>query len=152
MADKLSVVGKRQPKLDAPQKATGRSQFTDDVHLPGMLHGKIVRSPLPRGKILNIDISRAEKVPGVLAVITHKDTGGLMVGPDQQLLCDELVNYVGDEVAAVAAVDEYTAAEAAELIQVDYEPLPALLTLEEAIASDAPVLHPYYEDKLAYML
>ncbi len=149
MADKLSVVGKRQPKLDAPQKATGRSQFTDDIHLPGMLHGKIVRSPIPRGKIVNIDVSRAEKVPGVCAVITHRDTGGLMVGPDQQLLCDELVNYVGDEVAAVAAVDEYTAAEAAELIQVDYEPLPALLTLEEAIAPDAPVLHQYYEDNFA---
>ena len=149
MANKLSVVGKRQPKLDAPQKATGRSQFTDDIHLPGMLHGKIVRSPIPRGKILNIDVSRAEKVPGVLAVITHKDTGGVMVGPDQQLLCDQVVNYIGDEVAAVAAVDEYTAAEAAELIQVDYELLPALLTLDEAMAPDAPILHQYYDDNYA---
>jgi CO/xanthine dehydrogenase Mo-binding subunit len=73
-SEKYSVVGKRQPKLDAPLKATGRSQFTDDVVLPGMLHGKIVRSTIPRGKILNIDVSRAEKLPGVIAVITHKDT------------------------------------------------------------------------------
>ena len=149
MADKLNVVGIRQPKLDAPEKSTGRSQFTDDIHLPGMLHGKIVRSTIPRGRILNIDVSRAEKVPGVHAVITHKDTGGVMVGPDQQLLCNETVNYIGDEVAAVAATDEYTAAEAAELIQVDYEPLPALLTLEEATAPDAPILHQYYQDNYA---
>ena len=71
MADKYSVVGKRQPKLDAPLKATGRSLFTDDVVLPGLLHGKIVRSTIPRGRIVNIDTSRAERLPGVLAVITH---------------------------------------------------------------------------------
>jgi 4-hydroxybenzoyl-CoA reductase subunit alpha len=148
-SEKYSVVGKRQPKLDAPLKATGRSQFTDDVVLPGMLHGKIVRSTIPRGKILNIDVSRAEKLPGVIAVITHKDTGGMMVGPDQQLLCDEVVNYIGDEVAAVAAVDVDTAAEATELIRVEYEPLPALLSIEEATAEGAPVLHEYFEDNYA---
>lgn len=145
----LSVVGKRQPKLDAPQKATGRSLFTDDVRLPGMLHGKIVRSPIPRGKIISIDTSPAEKLPGVVAVITHKDSGGLMVGPDQQLLCESMVNYIGDEVAAVAALDEDTAAAAAELIKVEYEPLPALLSLEEAAAPGAPVLHEYYTDNFA---
>ena len=148
-SDKFSVIGKRQPKLDGPLKATGRSQFTDDVVLPGMLHGKIVRSPIPRGKILNIDASKAGKISGVKAVITHKDTDGVMVGPDQQLLCDDMVYYIGDEVAAVAAVDEDTAYEAAELIKVDYEPMPALLSIEEATAPDAPILQKYYEDNYA---
>ena len=98
-SDRFSVVGKRQPKLDAPLKATGRSQFTDDIVLPGMLHGKILRSPVPRGKILNIDTSRAERLPGVKAVITHRDSGGLMTGPDQQLFCDDTVRCFGDEIA-----------------------------------------------------
>jgi CO/xanthine dehydrogenase Mo-binding subunit len=147
--NKYSVVGKRQPKLDAPLKVTGRSEFTDDIRLPGMLHGKIIRSPIAHGKIKSIDTSRAEKLPGVHAVITHKDTNGLMVGPDQLLLCEETVKYIGDEVAAVAAIDEDTAIEASELITVEYEPLPTLLTLEQAIKKDAPILHEYYEDNFA---
>jgi 4-hydroxybenzoyl-CoA reductase subunit alpha len=146
---KYSVVGKRQPKLDAPLKATGRSQFTDDVVLPGMLYGKIVRSPIHRGKIVNIDVSSAEKLPGVKAVITHKDTNGLMIGPDQKLFCDDMVYHFGDEVAAVAAVDEDTACEAAELVKVDYEPVTPLLSIEEATAEGAPVLHEYFEDNYA---
>ncbi len=144
-----SVVGKRQPRLDGVLKATGRSQFTDDIVLPGMLYGKIVRSSIPRGKILNIDVSRAEKLPGVKAVITHKDTNGLMPGPDTLLLCDEKANHFGDEIAAVAAIDEDMATEAAELIKVDYEPMPALLSIEEATAPDAPILHQHYEDNYA---
>ena len=136
--EQYRVIGKRQPKLDAPLKATGRSQFTDDIVLPGMLHGKIVRSTIPRGKILSIDTTQAEQLPGVLAVITARDTAGIMSGPDQQLLCDTTVNYIGDEVAAVAAVDEDTAVAAAALIRVAYEPLPALLTIEEAMASGRP--------------
>jgi len=136
--DKYSVLGNRQPRLDGPLKATGRSQFTDDVRLPGLLHGKIVRSTVPRGRILNIDISRAEKLPGVKAIITHKDTNGLMLGPDQYVLCDDMVYYFGDEVAAVAAIDEDTAAEAAELIKVDYETMPPLLSMEEAASTGAP--------------
>jgi len=146
---KLTAVGTRQPKLDAPLKATGRSQFTDDIVLPGMLHGKIVRSTIPRGKILNIDVSRAEKLPGVISVITHKDTGGMLAGPDQQLLCNETVNYIGDEVAAVAALDQETAEEAAELIKVEYEPLPPILTIEDSMAPGAPILHQYFEDNFA---
>ncbi|MBP1722123.1 MAG: 4-hydroxybenzoyl-CoA reductase, alpha subunit [Deltaproteobacteria bacterium] len=120
MAEKYNVIGRRQTKLDGPLKATGRSPFTEDVVLPGMLHGKIVRSTIPRGRIVKIDTTRAERVPGVKAVITHKDSAGIMVGPDQQLLCDEMVYYIGDEVAAVAATDEDAALEAAELIKVDY--------------------------------
>ena len=80
MTEKYGVVGTRQPKLDGPLKATGRSQFTEDVVLPGMLFGKIVRSPIPRGRIVNIDTSRAEKLPGVRAVITHRDSAGIKIG------------------------------------------------------------------------
>jgi 4-hydroxybenzoyl-CoA reductase subunit alpha len=144
-----SVIGKRQPRLDGPLKATGRSQFTDDIVLPGMLHGKIVRSSIPQGKILNVDISRAQKLPGVKAVITHKDTGGLMVGPDQPLLREDSVNYFGDEIAAVAALDEDTAAEAADLIKVEYEPAKPLLSVEEATAEGAPVIHEHCDDNYA---
>ncbi len=97
-----------------------------------------VLSPVAESLTLMFPVPK--KFPVCMAVITHKDTGGVMVGPDQQLLCDQTVNYIGDEVAAVAAADEYTAAEAAELIQVDYEPLPALLTLDEATAP----MPPYY--------
>ncbi|MBW1856184.1 MAG: xanthine dehydrogenase family protein molybdopterin-binding subunit [Deltaproteobacteria bacterium] len=144
-----SVIGKRQPRLDGPLKATGRSQFTDDIVLPGLLHGKIVRSSIPRGKILKLDISQAQKLPGVKAIITHKDTGGLMVGPDQFLLREDSVKYFGDEIAAVAAVDEDTACEAAELIKVEYEPMKPLLSVEEATAEGAPVIHEHCDDNYA---
>jgi 4-hydroxybenzoyl-CoA reductase subunit alpha len=148
-SEKYSVVGKRQPRLDGVLKATGRAEFTDDVVLPGTLHGKIVRSPITYGKILNIDTSRAEKLPGVKAVITHKDTGGLMSGPDKLLLCEHTVYHFGDEVAAVAAIDVDTAAEAAELIKVEYEPLKPLFSMEEATAEGAPVLHDFLTDNYA---
>ena len=144
-----SVIGKRQPRLDGPLKATGRSQFTDDIVLPGMLHGKIVRSSIPRGKILNIDTSRAQNLPGVKAIITHKDTNGLMIGPDQFLLREDSVNYFGDEIAAVAAVDEDIAHEAAELIKVEYEPMTPLLSIEEATAEGAPFIHKHCDDNYA---
>ena len=147
--DRYSVIGKRQPRLDGVFKATGRSQFTDDIVLPGMLHGKIVRSPIVRGKILNIDTSRAEKLPGVKAVITHLDAGGMMLGADQGVFCSERVNYRGDEIAAVAAVDEDTACEAAELVRVEYEPLSPLLTVAEAAAEGAPVLHSHLDSNYA---
>ena len=148
-SERYSVIGKRQPRLDGVFKATGRSQFTDDIVLPGMLHGKIVRSPIARGKIVGIDTSRAEKLPGVKAVITYQDTGGMMLGSDQGVFCSERVNYCGDEIAAVAAVDEDTASEAADLVKVDYEPLPPLLTVREASAEGAPLLHPYLDSNLA---
>ena len=79
--EQYRVIGKRQPKLDAPLKATGRSQFTDDIVLPGMLHGKIVRSTIPRGRILSIDTTQAEQLPGVLAVITSPGHGRHHVRP-----------------------------------------------------------------------
>jgi 4-hydroxybenzoyl-CoA reductase subunit alpha len=114
-----------------------------------MPHGKIVRSSIPRGKILNIDTSRAEKLSGVKTIITHKDSGAMMLGSDKLLLCDETVNCIGDEIAAVAAVDEDTASEAAELIRIDFEPMKPLFSIEEATAEGAPVLHEYCDDNYA---
>ncbi|MBU1053201.1 MAG: xanthine dehydrogenase family protein molybdopterin-binding subunit [Proteobacteria bacterium] len=137
----FSVIGKRQPKLDGPLKTKGRSQFTDDIELSGMLYGKIVRSPIARGRIININTTRAESLSGVKAVITNKDCPGVKVSPDRLLLCSDRVNFIGDEVAAVAAIDEDTAAEAAELIKVEYEPLTAVFSFEDATAKDAPVIH-----------
>ncbi len=150
-ASRLGVVGHSRPKLDSFQKATGQALFTDDVRIPGMLHGKVIRSPVARGRIAHIDVTRAERLPGVIAVLTHRDTGGVMFGRDQKLLCDDTVNYIGDEVAAVAALDEDTAAEAASLVKIDYEELPAVFTLEEAIAPDAPQLHAGCENNYAHV-
>lgn len=144
-----SVIGKRHPRLDGVYKATGRSEFADDVILPGMLYAKVVRSPFASAKILNIDVSKARKLPGIKAVIINEDINSFMFGPDEQLLCDNKVKCFGDEVAAVAAVDENTAMEAAELIKVDYEPIKPLLSIEEATAEGAPILHEYLEDNFA---
>ena len=148
-AGHYTVVGTRQPRLDGALKASGRAEFTDDIVLPGMLQGKIVRSPIPSGKILHIDTSKAEKLPGVRAVITYKDTSGLMSGSDKFLLCENMVHFFGDEVAAVAAVDEDTALEAAELIKIDYDPLKPIFSMEEAMAAGAPALHDFMTDNIA---
>jgi CO/xanthine dehydrogenase Mo-binding subunit len=137
----LSVVGKRQPRLDGREKVSGRSIFTDDVELPGMLHGKILRSPHARARIKSIDTSKAKKLPGVKAVVTADDAPGLMFGENQPLLCQDVVNYVGEEIAAVAAIDEVTAEEARELIEVEYEPLPSVTSLKKALRPDAPQIH-----------
>jgi len=144
--DDYSVVGKSVPRVDARAKVTGEALFTADIALPRMLVGKILRSPYPHARILNIDTSRAEALHGVHAVVTGKDTAGEKWGVfrytrDQQLLCVDKVRYVGDEVAAVAAVDEDTAIEALSLIQVEYEELPAVFDCRSAIAEGAPVIH-----------
>src|SRR5208337_4549419 len=137
------------PRVDAGSKVTGEAVFTADISLPRMLVGKILRSPLPHAKILNVDVSRAKKLRGVHAVITGADTAGEKWGVfrytrDQQLLCVDKVRYVGDEVAAVAAIDEETALEALSLIQVDYEELPSVFDCYSALAAEAPMLHDEY--------
>ena len=143
------VVGTSAPRVDGVEKVTGHAQFTEDVSLPNMLHGKILRSPYPHAKIVSIDTSAAESLPGVKAVITGKDTGAIRFGfvdtprypADQCPLAVEKVRYIGDEVAAVAAIDEITAAEALELIKVEYEVLPAVFEPEEALKDGAPRVH-----------
>src|SRR3972149_4083224 len=103
-----SVVGKRLPRLEGVSKATGEAFYTDDLNLTRMLHGKILRSPVPHARILNIDTSKALRLPGVKSVVTGKDTRGAKYGvyartSDQQCIAVDKVRYIGDEVAAVAA-------------------------------------------------
>jgi len=144
-----TVINRRQPRLDAPDKATGRAQYVDDLRMPGMLYGALLQSPLAHAKILSIDTSAAEKVSGVKAVVTSKEAGLVKYGVsparyDETLFCHDKVRYVGDEIAAVAAVDIEAAMEAVSLIKVDYEELPAVFTVEEAMAEGAPLLHDEY--------
>ena len=128
----LAVVGKRLPKLDAPDKATGRALYTDDLVLPNMIHGKLLLSPLPHATIKSIGTAAAEALPGVKVVLTGRDVPDIIYGTsparyDETVLAKDKVRYVGDPVAAVAAVDEETCYRALELIQVEYEELPAVL-------------------------
>jgi 4-hydroxybenzoyl-CoA reductase subunit alpha len=146
---KYSVIGQRVHRVDGPEKVTGNAKYTFDMVLPNMLYGKILRSPHPHAKIINIDTSQAEKLIGVKAVVTGKDTLGKKQGIwrrfpelcDEEILCREKVRYIGDPVAAVAAVDEDTAEEALDLIEVEYEPLPAVFDPMEALKEDAPQIH-----------
>lgn len=143
-----SVIGKRVPRIDALAKATGEAKYTDDLTLPRMLIGKLLRSPLPHAKILHIDTSRAKRLLGVKAVVTGQDTprrkyGSIMKESymDRYPLAIDKVRFIGEEVAAVAAVDEDTAWEALDLIRVDYEELPAVFDPEEAMKPEAPSVH-----------
>jgi 4-hydroxybenzoyl-CoA reductase subunit alpha len=146
----LEYVGKRILRKDGPDKATGKAVYTADVQLPNQLVGRILRSPHPHAQILDIDISRAERVPGVKAIVTCGDTLRIKHGfvetprypPDQYPLAHDRVRYVGEEVAAVAALDDHAAAEAISRIRVDYEPLPAVFDPEEAMQSEAVEIHP----------
>ena len=131
-AEDLSIVGHSPPKVDGKILLTGEARYSFDVQLPRMLHGKVLRSPHPHARILKIDTSKAERLPGVKAVITAEDTPKIpyhFLGPpheDKFPIAIDRVRFVGDEVAAVAAVDEDTAEEALSLIEVEYEPLPAV--------------------------
>lgn len=140
-ADALSVVGRRQPKLDGFEKVSGRAIYTDDVVLPGMLHGRILRSPHMRARIVRIDASKALALPGVKAVVTAADAPGVLFSDRQPVFAQDVVNYVGEEVAAVAAMDALTAEDALGLIEVEYEPLPAVPSLRKAVQEDAPQIH-----------
>lgn len=146
----LDYVGKSVLRKDGPDKVTGRALYTVDARLPGMLVGRILRSPHPHARILNIETSLAERVNGVKAIVTSQETLGVKHGfvetprypADQYCLAQDRVRFVGEEVAAVAATDEYAAEEALSLIKVDYEPLPAVFDPEEAMQPDAPEIHP----------
>jgi CO/xanthine dehydrogenase Mo-binding subunit len=146
-----SVIGKRVRKYDSLEKVTGRAQFLLDLKLPGMLYGKILRSRYPHAKILSIDTSRADALEGVYAVITAKDTPRIKFGfmKDNLPLKDAVVRSVRDEIAAVAAVDEETAARAIDLIEVEYEKLPAYFDPFEAMASGTVQLHESAEGNVA---
>lgn len=148
MAD-YAIIGKSIPRIDSKAKVTGEAVFTADLKLPKTLVGKILRSPHPHAKILNVNVDKARGLRGVYAVVTGRDTAGAKWGVfrytrDQELLCAEKVRYVGDEIAAVAAVDEDTALEALSLIEVEYEVQPAVFDCYSAIAPDAPLIHDNY--------
>src|SRR5216110_566951 len=145
---KLAVVGQSLPKIDAWAKVTGETKFADDMVLPRLAHGKLLRSPHPHALIKRIDTSRAAALPGVYAVITghylpRVKFGILPVSQDEEALCIEKVRMVGDAVAAVAAVDEETAERATELIEVDYEPLKHLMSIEESLGNQDVRIHEY---------
>jgi len=149
--DELFFVGKDIPRVDARAKVTGEAMYTVDITFPNMLWGLMLRSPHPHARILNIDTRRAERLPGVKAVITGKDTPFVfgVSHMDQIPLQTEKVRYVGDPVAGVAAVDLDTAQEALSLIKVDYEPLPAVFDPEEAMQPGAPIIHEGKERNIA---
>jgi 4-hydroxybenzoyl-CoA reductase subunit alpha len=140
-----TVIGRRNRKIDGYGKVTGATVYTDDMTLPGMLHGKILRSPHPHANIISIDTSEAEALDGVYAVVTGRDMPvTYCVIPwtrDEYPLCVDRVRYIGDGVAAVAAVDEDTANRALRLIRVEYEVLEPVLHPERSLEPDAPQIH-----------
>src|SRR5437764_5873539 len=143
----LQVVGKPFRKVDARSKCVGQTKFADDISLPRMLYCKILRSHLPHALIKSVDTSKASALPGVHACITGKDLpipyGILPVSQDEHPLCTDKVRFIGDPVAAVAAVDEDTAFDAMNLIEVEYEPLATVSSIEEAVETDEPRIHAY---------
>ena len=145
----MRVVGKPFPKVDAKVKCTGELKYADDLVLPRMLHTKLLRSPVPHARIVKIDISKAEAYPGVKAVLLGKDLpttfGALPVSEDEHALAIDRVRMVGDPVAAIAAVDEDVATEALDLIDVEYEPLPTITSIQDAFDKPEPRIHEYSE-------
>jgi len=144
----FSVIGQPLPKIDAWAKVTGETRYADDLVLPRLAHGKLLRSPHAHARIMGIDTTRARALPGVYAVITGHELprvkfGILPVSQDEEALCTDKVRMVGDAVAAVAAVDEETADAACRLIDVEYAPLPALMSIHESLAHPEVRIHEY---------
>src|SRR5579862_9768989 len=144
-ANGFSIIGKPIAMVDAAEKTTGAGKYTDDLSVPGMLVGKILHSPYPHARIKRIDTRRAEKLDGVIAIATGQDApnpyGILPVGHDEHALAIGKVRYVGDNVACVAAVDEATAEKALQLIDVEYELLPAYFDPEESMKAESDLIH-----------
>jgi 4-hydroxybenzoyl-CoA reductase alpha subunit len=145
VAEELAIVGRSLTKPDAFAKVSGQTKFADDLALPRMVYGRILRSPYPHARILNIDTARAKARPGVLAVLTGDDLpvkfGILPVSQDEEALAREKVRYVGDPIAAVAATDEWIADEALDLIEVQFKELPSCMSITEAIAMPGEPIH-----------
>jgi 4-hydroxybenzoyl-CoA reductase alpha subunit len=143
-----SIIGKPVPMVDGNAKVTGKGLYTDDLRMPGMLHSKILRSTYPHAKLLKIDTSRAESIPGVVAVLTGKEVqeryGILPLGHDETALAVDKVRYVGEGVVAVAAISPEIAEQALRAIEVVYEPLPVYLDARSSMDSPGVLIH---EDK-----
>jgi CO/xanthine dehydrogenase Mo-binding subunit len=150
----FSVVGQSVPRVDGAAKVTGNAKYVADLSIPGMIEGKFLRSPYAHARIRSIDTAEAEAMPGVVAVLTSKDLGD--IGPyigrgknkDQPVIALNRVIFAGQPVAAVAALDRATAEEALAKIYVDYEELPAVISVEDAMADGAPRLHDFAERNL----
>ena len=143
---RFRVVGQSVRRTDALEKVTGRARYLCDLELPGMAHARLLRSPYAHARLVRVDVARARALPGVHAVLAAADLTFCdpTYGPalrDRPMLATGVVRYEGEPVVAVAAVDEATAAEALDLVEVDYEELPAVTTLEEALAPGAPLVH-----------
>ncbi|MBA3035205.1 MAG: molybdopterin-dependent oxidoreductase [Desulfobacterium sp.] len=152
-----SVIGKPIPRVEGIEKIKGEALYTTDIVLSGMLYGKILRSPYPHARIISIDTSKAERIKGVRAVITGRDIPDVRYAlamsmvpesADRYFLARDKVRFVGDEVAAVAAISEDIAEEALKHIHVEYEPLPAVFNIAEAIKADAPLIHDNFPGNL----
>ena len=128
-----TVVGTRVERLDGPDKVSGRAKYTFDMTRPGMLYGRIVRSPYPHARVVSVDVSGASRVPGCKATLVHRDPADTTTN---------VVMYQGDEVAAVAADTEEHALDAARAVKVTYEPLPAVIDVDVALAGQAPEVFP----------
>ncbi len=157
----LNPVGKSVPRIDGVGLVTGQSKYAFDMKFPNMLVGKMLRSPHPHARIISIDTSKAEKLPGVKAIVTHQDTFNIKFGSnefffphtvDQLPLESEKVRYIGDEIGAVAAIDEDTANQALKLIDVKYEILPAVFDPVEAMKPTSPQIHSHVRNNIALIL
>ncbi len=157
-----TLVGKRIRRQEDPRLITGTATYVDDIKMPGMHHACIVRSPHGAAKIRSINIKPAQDLPGVAAVFTGKDVEGVgpvpcgaslpgLRVPPHSILARDRVYFVGHPVAVVVATDRYIAADAVDLIEVDYEPLPAVTDPEKAIAAGAPAVHPEWPDNTAFL-
>ena len=139
------VVGNPTPRVEGEDKVTGRAKYAADITLPGMLWGRLLRSPIPYGRIKRIDASRARQLRGVKAVVSGEDVTGLKIGRrlyDMPILADGVVRFIGEKVAAVAAESEMIAEQALELIEVEYEELEPVLDPVKAMEPSAPIIHP----------
>ena len=150
----FKVLGRNYPRVDAYDKVTGRATYASDVYLPGMLACKLLPSTRTHARIVKIDTSRAAQLPGVHCVITGADFPDIRFGSgalkDRYIMPTEVVNFVGEPIAAVAADDEATAQEAIELIEVEYEDLPAVINPLASMASGASTVHPDLESYEGY--
>jgi CO/xanthine dehydrogenase Mo-binding subunit len=141
-----SPIGEAVPRRDGVEKVTGAARFTVDLSVPGMAHARVLRSPYPHARIRSIDVAAARRHPGVIAVVTAADLPDveLYYGhalADHPLIADGKVRYAGEPVVGIVAEDPWTAEEALRLVSVDYQPLPYVTSVEEALAEDAPILH-----------
>src|SRR5256712_10723112 len=147
---RLRVVGTPVRKVDALSKCAGVPMFAADIVLPRMLFCTLHRAPVPHARIVRVDASKAARMPGVLAVLTGKDLpvpfGILPVSQDEHALCLDTVRFVGDPVAAVAAIDEDAAFDAMNAVEVDYDPLDTVMSIEEAIRKPSPRIHDYGDE------